>query len=40
MGVVKEDAKSGATVTECPKQLMKAGAKEVIVLTLARASMM
>lgn len=31
---------TGATVTECSKELMKAGAKEVIVLTLARASMM
>ena len=31
---------TGATVTECSKVLMKAGAKEVIVLTLARASMM
>lgn len=31
---------TGATVTECSKQLMKAGAKEVIVLTLARSSMM
>lgn len=30
---------TGATVTECSKQLMKAGAKEVIVLALARASM-
>jgi ComF family protein len=30
---------TGATVTECSKQLMKAGAKEVTVLTLARASM-
>ncbi|MEW6214768.1 MAG: ComF family protein [Nitrospirota bacterium] len=30
---------TGATVTECSKQLMKAGAKEVIVLTLARSSM-
>jgi len=28
---------TGATVTECSKQLMKAGAKEVTVLTLARA---
>jgi ComF family protein len=28
---------TGATVTECSKQLMKAGAEEVIVLTLARA---
>jgi ComF family protein len=31
---------TGATVTECSKQLKKAGAKEVIVLTLARSSMM
>jgi ComF family protein len=31
---------TGATVTECSKELMKAGAKEVIVLTLARSSMM
>jgi ComF family protein len=31
---------TGATVTECSKVLMKAGAKEVIVLTLARACMM
>jgi ComF family protein len=31
---------TGATVTECSKVLMKAGAKEVIVLTLARSSMM
>lgn len=31
---------TGATVTECSKTLMKAGAKEVIVLTLARSSMM
>jgi len=31
---------TGATVTECSKQLIKAGAKEVIVLTLARSSMM
>ncbi|MBE0425047.1 MAG: ComF family protein [Nitrospirae bacterium] len=31
---------TGATVTECSKQLLKAGAKEVVVLTLARASMM
>lgn len=30
---------TGATVTECSKQLIKAGAKEVIVLTLARSSM-
>lgn len=30
---------TGATVTECSKVLMKAGAKEVIVLTLARAGM-
>jgi predicted amidophosphoribosyltransferase len=28
---------TGATVTECSKELMKAEAKEVIVLTLARA---
>lgn len=31
---------TGATVTECSKVLMKAGAKKVIVLTLARSSMM
>jgi ComF family protein len=31
---------TGATVTECSKQLMKAGAKEVVVITLARTSMM
>jgi len=31
---------TGATVTECSKVLKKAGAKEVIVLTLARSSMM
>jgi len=31
---------TGATVTECSKVLKKAGAKEVIVLTLARASLM
>lgn len=31
---------TGATVTECSKVLMKAGAKEVIVLTLARSSVM
>ena len=31
---------TGATVTECSKQLIKAGSKEVIVLTLARASML
>jgi ComF family protein len=31
---------TGATVTECSKMLIKAGAKEVIVLTLARTSMM
>jgi len=31
---------TGATVTECSKDLMKAGSKEVIVLTLARSSMM
>ena len=31
---------TGATVTECSKVLMKAGAQEVIVLTLARAGMM
>jgi ComF family protein len=30
---------TGATVTECSKVLMKAGAEEVIVLTLARAGM-
>ncbi len=31
---------TGATVTECSKELMKARAKEVIVLTIARSSMM
>ena len=31
---------TGATVTECSKQLMNAGAKEVVVITLARTSMM
>jgi competence protein ComFC len=31
---------TGATANECSRMLMKAGAKEVIVLTLARASMM
>lgn len=31
---------TGATVTECSKVLMKAGAKEVIVLTAARSGMM
>jgi ComF family protein len=31
---------TGATVTECSKVLMKAGAKEVTVVTLARAVMM
>lgn len=31
---------TGATVTECSKQLIKAGAKEVVVLTLARSGMM
>jgi ComF family protein len=31
---------TGATVTECSKVLMKAGAKEVNVLALARSSMM
>lgn len=31
---------TGATARECSKELMKAGAKEVIVLTLARPSMM
>lgn len=30
---------TGATVTECSQQLMEAGAKEVVVLTLARAGM-
>lgn len=30
---------TGATVTECSKVLMKSGAEEVIVLTLARAGM-
>lgn len=31
---------TGATATECSKMLMKAGAKEVIVLIIARAGMM
>jgi ComF family protein len=31
---------TGATVAECSKELMKAGAKEVSVLTLARTSML
>ena len=31
---------TGATVTECSKEFTKAGAKEVLVLTLARSSMM
>jgi ComF family protein len=31
---------TGATVRECSKQLLKAGAKEITVLTLARANMM
>jgi ComF family protein len=31
---------TGATVTECSKEIMKAGAKEVLVLTVARSSMM
>jgi len=31
---------TGATVTECSKQLIKADAEDVIVLTLARSSMM
>jgi ComF family protein len=31
---------TGATVAECSRELMKAGAKEVTVLTLARASML
>jgi len=31
---------TGATVTECSKVLMRAGAKEVAVLTLARTSML
>jgi len=31
---------TGATVTECSKVLLKAGAKEVIVFTLARSSVM
>lgn len=30
---------TGATVTECSRQLLKGGAKEIIVVTLARASM-
>jgi competence protein ComFC len=31
---------TGATVTECSEQLMKAGAKEVLVLALARSGLM
>jgi ComF family protein len=31
---------TGATVTECSKQLIKAGAKEVFVLALARSGLM
>jgi ComF family protein len=31
---------TGATITECSKELRKAGAKETIVLALARASML
>jgi len=31
---------TGATVTECSKELLKAGAKEVVVIALARAGMM
>ncbi len=31
---------TGATVTECSRELLKAGAEEVIVLTVARAGMM
>jgi ComF family protein len=31
---------TGATVTECSRELLKAGAEEVIVLTLARAGIM
>lgn len=31
---------TGATITECSKQLMKAGAKEVFVLILARSGIM
>ncbi|MEW6419379.1 MAG: ComF family protein [Nitrospirota bacterium] len=31
---------TGATVTECSKVIIKAGAKEVVVLTLARSSVM
>jgi len=31
---------TGATVTECSKQLIKSGAEEVIVLTLARAGVL
>lgn len=38
--IVDDVMTTGATVKESSKQLMKAGAKEVIVLTLARASMM
>jgi predicted amidophosphoribosyltransferase len=30
---------TGATVRECSKTLVKAGAKEVVVVTLARSSM-
>jgi competence protein ComFC len=31
---------TGATVTECSKQLIKAGAKEVFVLALARSGLL
>ena len=31
---------TGSTVTECSKQLLKAGARQVIVLSIARSSMM
>jgi competence protein ComFC len=31
---------TGTTVTECSRKLLKAGAKDVVVLTLARSSMM
>jgi predicted amidophosphoribosyltransferase len=31
---------TGATVAECAKQLLKAGARKVVVLSIARSSMM
>ncbi|MEW6002981.1 MAG: ComF family protein [Nitrospirota bacterium] len=38
--IVDDVMTTGATVTECSKQILKAGAKETIVLTLARSSML